>query len=38
MPFKTKLLPDYEIDWGYETKKATIPSRETNTIKIYEEK
>ncbi len=38
MPFKTKLLPDYEIDWGYETKKATIPARKTNTIKIYEEK
>ena len=38
MPFKTKLLPDYEIDWGYEAKKATIPVRETNIIKIYEEK
>ena len=27
MPFRTKLLPDYEIDWGYEVKKATLPTR-----------
>ena len=35
MPFRTKLLPDYEIDWGYETNAAVIPKREENEIKVY---
>lgn len=36
LPFKTKLLPDYQIDWGYEVKEAKIPERETNKIEIYQ--
>ena len=36
MPFKTKLLPDYEIDWGYKFEEATIPDRKNNSIKIFE--
>lgn len=38
MPFRTKLLPDYEIDWGYQTQSQTIPTREINDLNIYEEK
>ena len=37
MPFKTKLLPDYEIDWGYESSIKTMPKREENIINIYSE-
>lgn len=36
MPFKTKLLPDYKIDYGYIEEKETIPPRETNKICIYD--
>lgn len=36
MPFKTKLLPDYKIDWGYETDKAVMPLRTKNDIKRYQ--
>lgn len=36
MPFKTKLLPDYEIDWGYEEVKKELPSRKSNDIKIFD--
>ena len=36
MPFRTKLLPDYEIDWGYETIEATIPTRKDKKIEVYE--
>lgn len=38
MPFKTKLLPDYMIDWGYEIKSIKIPDRVNKEISIYEEK
>ena len=34
-PFKTTLLPDYKIDWGFNTKEKQIPKRKTNEYKIY---
>lgn len=37
MPFRTKMLPDYQIDWGYEVKNKTIPIRTVNEIKIYKD-
>lgn len=36
MPFKTKLLPDYTIDWGYQTEEVTIPKRILANVKNYE--
>ena len=38
MPFKTKLLPDYQIDWGIDFPKIDIPKRTQKEIKYYEEK
>ena len=38
MPFKTKLLPDYQIDWGINFPKIDIPKRTQKEIKYYEEK
>ncbi len=35
MPFRTKLTPDYMIDWGYETKAAEITCRKDKEIKIF---
>lgn len=35
-PYKTKLVPDYLIDWGYELEDAEIPKREVKTINIVE--
>jgi hypothetical protein len=38
MPFKTQLVPDYEIDWGFD-KTSVEPLKITNKeIKIYSEK
>lgn len=28
MPLKTKMIPDYKINWGYETKENDIPEKE----------
>ena len=36
MPFKTKLLPDYMIDYGYEIIKSEIPSRVDKDISIFD--
>lgn len=36
MPFKTKLLPDYQIDWGYQTEQSELPKRIENIVKNYE--
>ena len=36
MPFRTKLLPDYEINWGYEVIKKEIPSRAINTVNTFD--
>lgn len=38
MPFKTKLLPDYQIDYGYETIKVEIPKRKVNEINVFDVK
>ena len=33
MPFKTKFIPNYEIDWGYQEECSEIPERKTNDVK-----
>ena len=38
MPFKTKLLHDYQIDWGIKFEDTEIPTRKYQNIKTYEEK
>ena len=38
MPYKTKFLPDYQIDWGIKFNEDKIPAREMNPLKYYEEK
>ena len=35
MPFKTKLAPDYQINWPFEEKKETLPLRKENSLDIY---
>lgn len=35
MPYKTKLLPDYKINWNLEKKELSLPIRKENQIKIY---
>lgn len=35
MPIKTRLLPDYQIDWGYEKVDKEMPSRQINDFKIF---
>lgn len=36
MPFRTKLLPDYQVDYGYEVVKADIPTREKININVFD--
>ena len=38
MPYKTKFLPDYKIDWGMEFEESTIPERISMPLTIYKEK
>ena len=38
MPIKTKLLPDYKINWGYEDKILELPKRKEKEIELYVEK
>ena len=38
MPFKTKFLPDYQIDWGITFEEASLPIRKTKNIIYYQEK
>lgn len=35
MPFKTKLLPDYKMDWNMSNTNYIIPKRDIKDIKIY---
>lgn len=35
MPFKTKLFPDYKIDWNLENKELDIPKRKITETSIY---
>ena len=36
MPFKTKLIPNYKMDWGKNYEKATFPLREKREIKLFD--
>ncbi len=36
MPFRTHLLPDYKIDWGFEDSLVDIPKRKENVINVYD--
>ncbi len=35
-PFKTKLTPDFKIDWGIKCDKAKLPVRETHSIELFD--
>ena len=35
-PFKTKLTPDFKIDWGIKYGKATLPTRNTEKIELFD--
>ena len=35
MPFKTKMKPSYEIDWGYKKQEVNLPDRKTKPTKYY---
>ena len=35
-PFKTKLTPDFKIDWGIKSEKATLPTREIKEPAIFD--
>ena len=35
-PFKTKMTPDFKIDWGREYKKATYPTREKHEVSTFD--
>lgn len=37
-PFKTKLEPDFKMDWGIHRKKATLPTREEKKISLFDVK
>lgn len=36
MPFKTKLTPNYQMEWGHHFPKADFPHREENPVKIFD--
>ena len=36
MPFKTKLVPDFKMDWGKKYEKATYPTREKRQIELFD--
>ena len=38
MPYKTKFLPDYKIDWGMKFEDSKLPLRSNHKISYYEEK
>ena len=35
-PFKTKLAPDFKINWGIERSKAELPTREIQPVEIFD--
>lgn len=37
-PFKTKLEPDYKMDWGIERVPAKLPQRETREVQLFDVK
>ena len=36
MPFKTKLVPNYKMDWGHKYEKATYPTREKHEVELFD--
>ena len=36
MPFKTKLTPNFQMDWGHHFPKASYPQREKQPIKVFD--
>ena len=36
MPFKTKLVPNWQMDWGRKYPKATYPVREKNNVELFD--
>lgn len=36
MPFKTKLIPDYQINWPFKDEKTELPLRKENNFNIFE--
>ncbi len=36
MPFKTKLTPNFQMDWGHQFPKAAYPQREKQPIKVFD--
>lgn len=34
-PYKTKLTPDWKIDWGYKVEPAQYPNREKKEVKVF---
>jgi len=36
MPFKTKLTPNWQMDWGKKYEKATYPTREKKTVELFD--
>ncbi len=37
-PFKTKLEPDYKMDWGIKREPAVLPQRETREVQLFDVK
>ena len=36
MPFKTKLVPNYKMDWGKKYEKATYPTRNKQKVELFD--
>ena len=36
MPFKTKLTPNYKMDWGKKYEKATYPARQKKEVQLFD--
>ena len=36
MPFKTKLVPNWQMDWGKKYEKATYPTREKRKVELFD--
>ena len=36
MPFKTKLVPNWKMDWGKKYEKATYPTREKRQVELFD--
>ncbi len=36
LPYKTKVIPDYEMDWGYESSDAEFLTRDKNEVEVFD--